>query len=244
MHIFIFTGGDYPEPQRCISYLRKNGAPDYVIAADSGLDALERYTLFFNGTYNFSPRLIVGDMDSISDKSLLHKYSSASLKKFPCDKDWTDTEIALNEAYQIRMHDAVEERGRTTLVGGAGGRFDHLLAIYETFSEKDHADVWLQKEEAVYFIPAGAEVDIEGVSSQDNISIARISSNQSGGTFISHGLEWDGSHFRKRGMPSMSNRITKDFEASQKTVTVGSRDIECLAIVPIQAIVSVKGLTK
>jgi len=61
MNIFIFTGGEAPSPETAKPFLEKC-QPDYVIAADSGLETLDLYAEFFGKV--FGPDLILGDMDS------------------------------------------------------------------------------------------------------------------------------------------------------------------------------------
>ena len=102
IHIVIFTGGLFPSPEKTESYWKNSlhGNPDFVIAADSGLEACLDYQKYFKGLFNFEPRKILGDFDSISDKTLLEKFADA-VEKFPSDKDFTDTELAVFEAFKI-----------------------------------------------------------------------------------------------------------------------------------------------
>ena len=77
IHCAIFTGGDAPEPEAVESYFTSR-PPDIVIAADSGLDTLNRYAdAFKNGEaahIDLTPDLIVGDFDSISAVQLIDMY--------------------------------------------------------------------------------------------------------------------------------------------------------------------------
>jgi thiamine pyrophosphokinase len=85
-----------------------------VIAADSGVHAAEVLGLPVD--------CIVGDFDS-ADPAIVdaHAQRGATIERHPADKDATDLELAL---------DAAQRRGaeRVVVVGGAGGRLDHLLA--------------------------------------------------------------------------------------------------------------------
>ena len=84
-----------------------------VIAADSGVNAAEVLGLPVD--------CIVGDFDS-ADPAVVdaHAQRGAAVERHPADKDATDLELAL---------DAAKRRGaeRVVIVGGAGGRLDHLL---------------------------------------------------------------------------------------------------------------------
>ena len=106
----VFAGGD-PPPAIVAARLPRDAL---VIAADSGLDhavALGR-----------AVDLIVGDLDSV-DPDLLAAARAAGtpVESHPRDKDETDLELALAAA-MTRGAQAV------TVVGGAGGRLDHVLA--------------------------------------------------------------------------------------------------------------------
>jgi thiamine pyrophosphokinase len=87
---------------------------DIVIAADGGLALASPLGL--------TTDLVVGDMDSV-DLDLLSaaEREGVEVRRHPTDKDATDLELAL---------DAAMAAGATavTVVGGGGGRLDHLLA--------------------------------------------------------------------------------------------------------------------
>ena len=85
-----------------------------IIAADRGLAfCLE------NGIV---PDGVVGDFDS-ADRSLLDQLDEAGgtlVRTFQPEKDWTDTELAVDLAMELGWEEAV-------LLGGSGTRLDHVL---------------------------------------------------------------------------------------------------------------------
>jgi len=88
--------------------------PTYIVAADSGLD--HAYEL------GLRPDVVVGDMDSVTAKSLARATDEGvEIHRHPIAKDATDLELAI---------DLVFERGlrHATIIGGTGGRFAHTLA--------------------------------------------------------------------------------------------------------------------
>src|SRR4051794_30042920 len=88
------------------------GAP--VIAADSGIDLAHRLGLHVD--------VAVGDFDSVSAAGLERaEAEGARIDRHAAAKDKTDLELALDEACALGAH-------RVVVVGGAGGRLDHLLA--------------------------------------------------------------------------------------------------------------------
>ncbi|BHH82573.1 thiamine diphosphokinase [Desulforhopalus sp. 52FAK] len=96
---------------------------DYIIAADGGANHCEQL--------NCIPDIIIGDLDSISDRNLLRlKKSGSEVLQFPVRKDATDLELAIDHA---------AERGTTEIycAGLLGGRWDMSLSnIFLLASEK------------------------------------------------------------------------------------------------------------
>lgn len=231
MDIVIFTGGDASDPSLASAFL-STIQPALRVAADSGLDTLERYNRHFHGMIDFSPDVILGDMDSLADRSLLTSFPNAKVETFPKDKDYTDTELALKTARSFSSD------ARLILIGGAGGRVDHLLGIYDTFSSDCHPDVWLCGEQMLVLLQKNQVYSVTGLGATDPVSIARVNGSRSGGSIRTHGLEWEWDKFRKNGMPSISNRISESYGARHEPVTIEVKDDGFILIVPITAAVT------
>ncbi len=108
--IVVVAGGD-PVP-RGASLVLPAGVE--VIAADAGVDEALRL--------GWPVALAVGDFDSVSPAGLARvRAEGAEVRRHPAAKDATDLELALDEAVR---------RGatRVVVVGGNGGRLDHLVA--------------------------------------------------------------------------------------------------------------------
>ena len=106
--ILVLTGGDPANPSWPLP------EADLVIAADSGLEQAALLGL--------SVDLLVGDLDSVSETALAAANEAGiRIERHPADKDATDLELALAAAQR-------EGASRVVVVGGAGGRIDHLLA--------------------------------------------------------------------------------------------------------------------
>src|SRR6267143_738107 len=91
------------------------GADDYVVAADGGAFALERWKLL--------PHLIVGDMDSLGDAGV-ERFARQGIPvaKFPAQKDESDLELAVAQAVAAGATEVV-------VLGALGGdRLDHETA--------------------------------------------------------------------------------------------------------------------
>lgn len=161
----LAIGGEAPPYESVAPIL---GDVRFICAADSGLDTLRAWGLMAD--------LVVGDMDSIADPSILSDYPEVMV--FPRDKDDSDTEIGLRELRR-RGYD------RIAMVGGGGGRLDHLLALRALFERPSGPDEW--------FSPGGRVVRIDEPTSfeakaGDLVSVFPLS----GGAFgmSSSGLKW------------------------------------------------------
>ena len=86
-----------------------------VIAADGGLDRAVALGL--------RPRIVVGDLDSVGASTLgAAERDGVTVIRHPTDKDATDLELALEEAWALHPQ-------RVVVVASDGGRLDHLTAV-------------------------------------------------------------------------------------------------------------------
>jgi thiamine pyrophosphokinase len=132
-----FIGGEGPRPEQCQRLLAAPNLasptqltqfPTLIVAADSGLIAAE--------AAGITPDWVVGDMDSLDDPARLARYPPERVIRYPTDKDYTDTELALALLWE---HGAEE----TWLIGGGGGRLDHLFTIRARFERERCPDRWI-----------------------------------------------------------------------------------------------------
>lgn len=88
---------------------------DYVIAADGGYVYLQHLGII--------PNLVIGDMDSITDKEWNRKVQEYNIKSIhlPVMKDDTDMLAAIKEGIALGYTDF-------SIYGGLGGRIDHTIA--------------------------------------------------------------------------------------------------------------------
>lgn len=126
----VFAGGDAP-PSGVTRWLPPHAR---LIAADSGLDHAHRL--------GFEVDLLVGDLDSVSH--LARQRHNGEVEPHPEAKDCTDLELA--------MLAAVPDADLVILVGGHGGRLDHLLANAQVLADPRWSQtrvVWLAGEDLV-----------------------------------------------------------------------------------------------
>lgn len=181
-------GGSGPEGDALRDLARNM---DLIAAADAGLVPVLGAGL--------TPDLVVGDMDSLPDRSLLDRVPADRVMVFPRDKDETDTEIGLR---------LLRERSCTsvTIAGGGGGRLDHLFGVAALFERPDPPVRWITDAADVRLVDGAVELPgWEG----STVSVFPIGNRAAG--MASEGLRWplDGLVFR-RGWAGISNIVTAE----------------------------------
>ena len=167
--VLVITGGEGP----LAPFLRHLAASaDFVIAADSGLDRAREAGL--------TPELIVGDFDSLADKGSLSLYEKEHILQFPVDKDATDTEIALDMAFE-------RGPGRVVLAGGGGGRLDHLIGLVSLFRRDPSPDEWHTAGESAFRLKSGEEC---GFKTSRGAIVSVFPLFERSGGMSSKGLKW------------------------------------------------------
>ncbi|CAN5160509.1 thiamine diphosphokinase [soil metagenome] len=118
----VVTGGEPVDP--AIAAVLPFGA--YVVAADSGLEQAARLGLRAD--------LAVGDFDSVRPETLAAAAAGGChLDRHPAAKDHTDLELGLLAAMSWGAD-------RIVVVGGHGGRLDHLMANVLALAGPELAD--------------------------------------------------------------------------------------------------------
>jgi thiamine pyrophosphokinase len=158
----VFTGGEGPKHcQPVLEEVFAGRATPFVAAADSGLLSAEAAGL--------KPDWIIGDMDSLEapdpgkvpDSSAgeirdsadrLAAYRPEQIFRYPANKDYTDTELAIS---------LLREKGcrRIWIIGGGGGRIDHLFAIRSLFEREQPPERWITAQEDIRCLQSPATLE-------------------------------------------------------------------------------------
>ena len=112
MRVLILTGGTVEE-NFAKDYISKWN-PDQVITADKGLLYAKRL--------NIKPDIILGDFDSCS-KDIMQEFSTDKKIIVPCEKDDTDTGLAIQKAIETGADEIL-------MIGGTGTRLDHVMGNF------------------------------------------------------------------------------------------------------------------
>ena len=117
MKAFIYSGGSI-SPENIIEH---PASGDMIIAADSGYNNAK--------LMGVRPDILLGDFDSLGENNIP---SGIKTLKVPAEKDFTDTQLAVDTALKNGADEII-------IIGGLDGRLDHTLsnlAILEDLWEK------------------------------------------------------------------------------------------------------------
>lgn len=190
----IISGGDFSEEDyRSILKLDKSY---YLICADSGLDNALKYKL--------KPDLVLGDFDSISNSAKIFiRNNNIKTKKFPVEKDMSDTEIAINEIISLNYK-------RLFIYGVIGSRFDHSLSnILNIFLyEKNFDEIKIFNKNNIIF-----PLKKENLFVKDDYNYSILPLESSGAIVDIYGFYYSGKQIRVKFGSSLalSNFINEDF---------------------------------
>ena len=109
MKAFIYTGGTIT-PERITEH-PKSG--DLRIAADVGYRNAKKL--------GENVDILLGDFDSLGDPDSLTPPKNTEILKVPAEKDFTDTQLAVDTAIQRGADEII-------IIGGLSGRLDHTLS--------------------------------------------------------------------------------------------------------------------
>jgi thiamine pyrophosphokinase len=162
---------------------------DYIAAADSGFDYLYRL--------GYEPDLVVGDLDSTSHADVIQRLPKEKVELSERDKDETDAEIGLRRLHELGAKEII-------LIGGGGGRLDHLVGLLILFHRESRPDQWYSGSDYVVSIDRRREFsDMEGAT----VSLFPVGKGRC--RLRSRGLKWplDGLLW-ERGDAGISNVVT------------------------------------
>jgi len=142
MLAIIFTGGLAPPVHVIKVIMQEASSNPLFIAADSGLLSAESAGL--------QPDWVVGDMDSLNDDAKLASLPPQRILRTEHDKDFTDTEMAFALAIDQGCNDF-------WIIGGGGGRIDHLFGIRSLFERDIFPGRWITDSADIWCIDSGQQ---------------------------------------------------------------------------------------
>lgn len=191
----LFIGGKSPNFTHIEALVEESS---YIIAADSGYDYLLRN--------NITPDIVAGDMDSIENIDALDSIPEEKIQRHSVEKDKTDTEIGLDILWEKNIKDI-------TIIGGGGGRLDHVFGIFTLFERERRPYRWITHSSLVIGIETSLCID---VMKGEIISFFPVGGEAC--EMHSEGLKWplDGAVWRRGDMgisnEAISHKITVEMK--------------------------------
>lgn len=107
----VIVGGGHPPSKKILDkYINEESI---IIAADGGANVLLNHEIH--------PNYLLGDFDSIDEKTYIEISNSSKTIRFPKEKDYTDSHIAFNKAVELGATEII-------FLGCTGKRIDHFYA--------------------------------------------------------------------------------------------------------------------
>lgn len=178
-------------------WLRKIVGERKIFCIDSGIEICRACDIV--------PDFLLGDFDSATPDSVdWAAKKKIPLEKYPVDKDFTDTQLALHRAAKIfGEHVAI-------LTGCFGGRLDHLFGTLFTCATNERKIFLADEREIVLFVKNGEAVDINFRQIPAAVSLLPIS-RVCGGVSTKN-LHWElyGDTLTQNFPNAISNRVDSE----------------------------------
>lgn len=186
----IFLNGDKSSFSRIRSHIDKD---TLLIGCDGGTDHMARL--------GFTPKAVIGDFDSIKDFPAARR--GVKYVRYPRDKDYTDSELAIRYAHESGCREII-------LAGLLGTRTDHLLGNIFLLSKDEFKDSGLkiiEGDQEIY--PIHESTTIKGKKGE---IISFIPLNGDVQALGSTGLRYDLGEYKLslQGNKGISNELTSD----------------------------------
>jgi len=150
----LVAGGRTPNRK----YFSKIAQGRKILAIDKGIEICR--------AENILPELLIGDFDSAENSAVAwSKENKVPVKRYPVDKDFTDTQLAL---------ELVE--GKIVLLTGIfGGRLDHLFSNVFTCANSNLKIVLADEQEIIFFLQGAESVEVNFFEKPLAISLLPVS---------------------------------------------------------------------
>jgi thiamine pyrophosphokinase len=155
-NVIIISGGRFGDP---IFFKKKIAEIEasLIIVCDGGMRHVRQLGI--------KPDVIIGDMDSIEPAQLTsYSVQGVQIIKYPANKDFTDTELALDYAMGLKP-------AAVYIWGALGGRLDHTLAnvfllrkgkdaSIKTYLIDEYCEAFIVDKEAAFVDAKGVTVSL------------------------------------------------------------------------------------
>ena len=188
--ILFTAGGRRPSDKYFIEVSRGRK----IFAVDKGIEICR--------DLNILTEFLIGDFDSAENSAVnWARENKIPIERHPVDKDFTDTQLALN---------LVDEKDFVILTGIFGGRFDHLFSNVFTCATSKIRICLADEREIIFFVKSGEIFDVKFFVRPKNLSLLPMTEFVEGVTLKNVHWELDGATLRQNFPNAVSNRVESD----------------------------------
>ena len=210
--IICIGGGRSPETDWLTGLIQQRntcGSDAPIWAIDRGVDLCHALKL--------PPVHLIGDGDSADSGAWTWaKENGAQVHAFPPEKDFTDTELALQIAAGQCTHPLV------ILTAAFGGRLDHLMSTAAVAAHADIPCILADERETLFYLYAGESLTVTCDTAPRAISLLPFAEECTGVT--THGLYWElrDACITNRASLAISNVLARENTKNTFTVSIKS----------------------
>lgn len=198
--ILFVAGGRAPN----IDWFKRMTDGRKIFCVDKGIELCR--------TCELLPNFLIGDFDSANPSAVdWAQEKKIPVETYPADKDFTDTQLALNRAEKIfGEHVAI-------LTGCFGGRLDHMFSTLFTCAA-DKRKIFLADEREIIFFVKGGETVAANLFIEP-FAVSLLPMTETCADVTTKNLHWelDGATLTQNFPNAVSNRI----DAENFSVSVG-----------------------
>ena len=191
--ILFIGGGRFPSEKYFIQLIKNRE----IFCIDRGIELCRKLNIF--------PKILIGDFDSAKKNSVeWAKENKIRIERHPVEKDFTDTQLAINLA------ERVEENFSAVMTGVFGGRFDHLFSNIFTCANSAKKFFLADDKEIIFYLSGGESAKIIFEKIPSAISLLPIDKICEGVT--TENLHWELNNAKLlQNLPNaVSNRAEKN----------------------------------
>ena len=191
--ILFVSGGRAPSRD----WFKKVVGGRKIFAVDKGVELCKACEV--------APNFLIGDFDSAETSAVeWARAKNIPVEKYPADKDFTDTQLALRRAGELfGEHVAL-------LTGVFGGRFDHLYSTIFTCAAIDRKIFLADEHEVIFYLRGGESAEIKFFQKPLAVSLLPMTSTCAGVTTKNLHWELDGATLTQNFPNATSNRADSD----------------------------------
>lgn len=188
--ILFIGGGRFPS-EKFFLQLAENRK---IFCVDRGIELCHNL--------NILPKILIGDFDSANKNSLdWAKKNKIPIERHPVEKDFTDTQLAINFAERN------EENFSAVMTGIFGGRIDHLFSNIFTCANSAKKFFLADDREIIFYLNGGESCEIYFEKKPLAVSLLPISEICEGVTAKNLYWELNGAKLPQNFPNAVSNRI-------------------------------------